>query len=149
MLRNSEEWMFSCQVRNQSVEKGAGPWRGLAGDLLVEADEALVGEGGFGLEDLHAGAHADEHGGALDLAGLVEHALGSGLRSGLGGDGIDLGEGGGGVHGRSPGRMLGGRLGAVFRGLSALAVSERGGHDPAAAGPPQGGWGPLGSEHTQ
>src|SRR3990167_1163236 len=30
MLRNSELWMFSCQVRNQSVEKGSWP---LEGDL--------------------------------------------------------------------------------------------------------------------
>src|SRR5574343_1795287 len=30
MLRNSEEWMFSCQVRNQSVENGSWP---LEGDL--------------------------------------------------------------------------------------------------------------------
>jgi hypothetical protein len=29
MLRNSEEWMFSCQVRNQSVEKELA----LGGDL--------------------------------------------------------------------------------------------------------------------
>ena len=30
MFRNSELWMFSCQVRNQSVEKGSWP---LEGDL--------------------------------------------------------------------------------------------------------------------
>ena len=28
MLRNSDEWMFSCQVRNQSVENGSIPLGG-------------------------------------------------------------------------------------------------------------------------
>src|SRR3989344_3899669 len=28
MFRNSELWMFSCQVRNQSVEKGSWPFEG-------------------------------------------------------------------------------------------------------------------------
>jgi hypothetical protein len=30
MLRKSDEWMFGCQVMNQSVEKGSWP---LLGDL--------------------------------------------------------------------------------------------------------------------
>ena len=30
MLRNSDEWMFGCQVMNQSVENGSWP---LLGDL--------------------------------------------------------------------------------------------------------------------
>jgi hypothetical protein len=51
--------------------------RGLACDFFVEADQALVGQRGFRLQHLHACAHLDQHGRALDLARFVEHALGA------------------------------------------------------------------------
>src|SRR5450830_1299390 len=80
MFRNSEEWMFSCQVRNQSVEKGSWP---LEGDLAVAAGAAAVPGS--------AAAVATE----------------------------------------------------VLMRVSRKAQISKEDDDPAAAGPPQGGWGPL------
>ena len=48
----------------------------LAGDLLVQADQAFVGQRGFRLQHLHAGTHLDEHGSTFDLLGFVQNTFG-------------------------------------------------------------------------
>ncbi len=59
--------------------------RRLARDLLVEPDQPLVRQGSLRLQHLHAGAHLDQHGGALDLLGFVQDALHGGGSCGHGG----------------------------------------------------------------
>jgi hypothetical protein len=62
---------------NQSVENGSWPLLGgdLPGDFLVQAQQALVGQVGLGLQHLQAGAELDQRDGAFDLLGFGQDAL--------------------------------------------------------------------------